>query len=618
MNKQMVQLQQKKKKALKALQGKDFVKAKKLLQQVCKKAPRDGQAWFLLSAANGESGDFEGVIQCCNRVLALDSRNVQALSNLGNAYASLGRHKEAILAYEKALAIAPKNPAVLHNLGNALLLEGEVEKAIRKFEETIKYQSNYAEAHYCLAGALEAEQEFDKAITHYRMAVQLNPQLLEAHVTLGQLLGRRGSLDAAEACYKYALTIHPDAEQLYYGLALAFQYQGRFDDALAAYGKVLEKQPDDPTAIAGEAEVYERKGESDEAYQRVRMLIESEKINGMAADVYLRLCRKYDECKEAINLARGLLDAGQLKTGEASQLHNALGKLYDKLGRYDEAFVYFEQANRLANVTYDAAKQAEKVDVLISAFSQGVMAKLPRASNRSEKPILIVGMPRSGTTLTEQILSSHPQVFGAGELNDLNDLINPLPETLYPRFIKNVGQQTLDELAGKYLACLDGFSREHKHVTDKMPGNFMHLGLIALMLPRCHVIHCIRDPLDTCLSIYFQRFNLTHTYATDLSDLGHYYREYERLMAHWKSVLDIPILDVHYADVIHDQEKTSREMIEFCGLEWDDRCLQFYKTDRDVATASYDQVRKPVYTSSLNRWKNYEKYLDPLREALGV
>ena len=238
------------------------------------------------------------------------------------------------------------------------------------------------------------------------------------------------------------------------------------------------------------------------------------------------------------------------------------------------------------------------------------------------RPVFIVGMPRSGTSLTEQILASHPEVFGAGELNDINESIAKLPAMIrnnntYPGCIKDLNQEIADKLAQEYLTRLDSFSTEKKRITDKMPHNFVNLGLISLLFPEARIIHCLRDPRDTCLSLYFQDFGWIHPYATRLENLGNYYVQYKRLMKHWTSVLDTPILTIQYEDIISDQEHISRELVNFCGLDWHDDCLQFYASTRTVATASYDQVRQPIYKKSIGRWKNYEKHLDPLTMALG-
>ena len=246
---------------------------------------------------------------------------------------------------------------------------------------------------------------------------------------------------------------------------------------------------------------------------------------------------------------------------------------------------------------------------------------MPRSANRSKLPVFIVGMPRSGTSLVEQILASHPQVCGAGELEDAHGMTVTLATMLggkiaYPACLTSAKRRHLDELAQRYLAKLSKFSRTAMRVTDKMPHNFMALGLIELLFPGAHIIHCKRDPVDTCLSIYGLEFNTNHPYADNLEHLGAYYLEYLRLMEHWKTVLSVPILEVQYEELVADQEGVSRQMVEFCGLPWDVRCLNFHQAERVVTTHSYDQVRRPIYKQSVARWKNYESHLAPLIAAL--
>jgi hypothetical protein len=232
-----------------------------------------------------------------------------------------------------------------------------------------------------------------------------------------------------------------------------------------------------------------------------------------------------------------------------------------------------------------------------------------------------VGMPRSGTTLVEQILASHPQVYGAGELNVIGDAVQSIDRLSgnkihYPSNLDGLESELLDDIANCYLEKLKALDAEAMRVTDKHPINFLHLGLIALAFPDAHVIHCTRDPRDTCLSIYFQAFSPANSYASNLEHTGFYYRLYEKLMRHFKEVLSISVLDVTYEDLVINQEQVSRKLIDFVGLDWHERCLAFHQTSRYVATPSYDQVREKMYTSSIGRWRRYEKYLAPLLKAL--
>ncbi|HHH44500.1 MAG TPA: sulfotransferase, partial [Gammaproteobacteria bacterium] len=265
--------------------------------------------------------------------------------------------------------------------------------------------------------------------------------------------------------------------------------------------------------------------------------------------------------------------------------------------------------------------QAERITRRIAHCDPGVWNDIPSAKNSSECPVFVVGMPRSGTTLVEQILASHPLVHGAGELRAVEDMARTLfpgnrYQSSYPDGFGSISEHTLERYATLHLRQLENLSGAASRVVDKCPHNFMHLGLVSSLFPGAKIIHIARDPLDTCISIYFQLFTPQHAYACDLERLGRYYSIYRHLIAYWNSVLSIPILNIQYEHLVAEPEKISRSLVEFCGLEWNDRCLEFHATKRDVNTPSYGQVRQPVYTRSVSRWKHYREYLRPLMDSL--
>jgi tetratricopeptide (TPR) repeat protein len=542
----------------------------------------------------------------------------------------------------------PTDSQALYDLGAVSSRAGDLSGAAAHFARAISLRSDYFEAHRDLATTCIALGRFPRAFSHCRQALRLNPKAQDAWLVLGRIFsdGRNevaweqaarleaGLVDAwlasaTRICASQATGTcgEPDEPlatsgtavfEMCTGLALVLLYRGRLDEALWACEQALRLRPGDPVVLAGQAGILERQGKVEEAYQRVRVVLDQGTVNLGAAEVYTRICRQAGDCDEAIAVCRWLLGRTGLSKGKRQLLHFALGKLYDKLGAYDDAFREYERANGLSDFAFNPGRRAERVDALIAGFAPESLERMPRPSLRSERPVFIVGMPRSGTSLVEQILASHPRVFGAGELNDINELVRSLPASVYPGRMAAIGQGTVDELAGRYLDRLASLADDAWRVTDKMPANFQNLGFIAVLLPGARVIHCMREPLDTCLSIYFQNFGTAHPYASDLGNIGAFYRQYERLMAHWREVLDIPIFEVSYRELVLDQERVSRELIDFCGLEWDARCLRFHQTARAVATASYDQVRRPIYQSSLQRWMNYERYIGPLKEALGL
>ncbi|HYA20273.1 MAG TPA: sulfotransferase, partial [Burkholderiales bacterium] len=328
-----------------------------------------------------------------------------------------------------------------------------------------------------------------------------------------------------------------------------------------------------------------------------------------------------DRREETTVLAEEMLRQNTSSDDERRQLHFAAGKLYDELERYPEAFEHFRQANASYRGRFVREEHGKMVNDAIALFQPERMRNMPRAKITSDRPVFIVGMPRSGTSLVEQILASHPHIFGAGELNDINQYANGMQARLgaavpYPACLGWVTQTVLNGLAQQYLDRLLAMDKTAVRVTDKMPHNFLHLGMIAMLFPGARVIHTMRDPMDTCLSIYFQQFNELHPYAHNLSDLGYYYRSYEKLMTHWRSVLDLPLLEVRYEELVAEPRVWIPRLVEFCGVEWNDRCLQFHETKRAVNTPSTEQVREPMYSRSVGRWRHYEAQLDPLKIAL--
>jgi tetratricopeptide (TPR) repeat protein len=305
-------------------------------------------------------------------------------------------------------------------------------------------------------------------------------------------------------------------------------------------------------------------------------------------------------------------------------LHFALGKIYTDLKQYDASFQHYLDANRLTRKTFEYSpdQTTEFVDRTIKAYPPTLFDRLESLAAASDLPVFILGMPRSGTTLTEQIISSHPDVAGAGELGDIGRMAEALSKFLgsdlhYPECIAQLNPSTVSAYVDRYIQELRSISSNALRITDKMPGNFKYAGLIALLFKNIRIVHTARNPIDTCISIFFQNFKGFHPYAYDLYELGLYYREYHRLMEHWKTVLPVKIHESRYEDLIADPEYYSRQLIDYVGLPWDDQCLRFHETKRVVQTASHWQVRQPIYKSSSQRWKRYDKFLGPLKEGLG-
>jgi tetratricopeptide (TPR) repeat protein len=438
---------------------------------------------------------------------------------------------------------------------------------------------------------------------------------------LANLLLMQGNVMEGEKLLRTAIDEQPDFAPACHMLGQLLGGQGDIDGALEQLERARALQPgvdDIPASMAG---LYIKAGQRDRALALIEPLLQRKPVSAGVVLAFAALAPALQRTQEAIGLLQSQLENTALPVPLRVQLHFALGKLYDSTEHYSAAFEQFRLGND-ANTNEQAAQNSlAQLQVLREAFPGDAPAALRHASNTSGLPVFVVGMPRSGTTLVEQILSSHPQVCGAGELTFIGDLLNAFPayfgrERVYPFAVAGLSVDELDRLADAYLGKLRACSADVLRITDKMPHNFLHLGLITQLFPSARVIYCARDPLDTCLSIYTHNFSANHPYASSLASLGSYYKAAAGLMEHWKSTLNIPIFTVVYEELVADQERVSRAMIDFCGLQWDPACLRFYETRRVVSTPSHEQVRKPLYTGSIGRWKHYREFLAPLIRAL--
>ncbi len=464
--------------------------------------------------------------------------------------------------------------------------------------------------------------ELSRASAICEQILQLNGRHNLALNLLGQIAFARGDYGEAETQLLKAVTIQPRDARSHLVLGEVKSYQGQYREALGRYDKVLRLEPNHPRAIAGKADAYEKSGQRDKARAVLAPFVEDGQDTPEMAIVQARLelsARNFDDLVDLVNRH---IHRGEIAPFTLWHLYSLLGKALERSGRFDEAFDAYEQGNRTVPSPFNAESWRQRADDLIAAFSAERLPTLPRAANDSQLPVFIVGMPRSGSTLIESILDAHPRVHTAGEFTALPEIVNGIALQIgsmlpWPACVEDFAQEDVDELARAYLDRLTAVDTAADRIADKFLPNYRQLGLIELLFPAARVIHCRRHPLDTCLSCFCETlFPAAHPYTTDLKRLGLVYVTYERIMAHWREVLTIPILDVQYEQLVADQERLSRDIIEFCGLEWDDRCLRFYDTGRVFRTASYDQVNRPIYRSSVGRYRNFERHLEPLKTVL--
>ncbi len=610
------------KKAMQALNGGDPRQAIKLFDKVRKSWGNNPDIWYLLGLAYGKLNDVQKVKRVSKQALEMAPTHFGALCNLANAQMESGESEAALENYDKALKAKPDAPEVFDNYGRTLAMLGRREEAIEYYNKALKYNPNHGPAHAALARAYSEAGKPVDALKKFQQALKLSPELFEAHVGIGAVYSGMGGKKEAEFHFNEALRVNDKDPQIFFGLAHVKRAAGDYDDALDILIKAEQyTEKNCPKLLALRADILEHKGDAEQAYKIVSDLLDVD-MPPKAVAVYSRVCRKFNTCERALEQIALAVEQPTTVTSEKQMLMFSAGDLLDKLGRYDEAMDYYQQANKMITVQCNREKYRQQHNDLINFFSKSALADMPCAQIGSSRPIFILGMPRSGTSLTEQILATHKDVYGAGELEHIKQLSSLIRNTDpqatgdYPTRMANIDQVKLTELANIYLDKLNNLNSDASYVTDKMPHNFLHIGLISLLFPEARIIHCRRNPLDNGLSIYFQNFIWTHDYALDLADIGFFYSEYERIMKHWEDVIDIPIMTVQYEDMIEDQENMSRQILDFCGLAWDDSVMNFYDSKRDVATASYDQVRRPIYKTSKERWKNYEKHIEPLMDEL--
>lgn len=559
--------------------------------------------------------------------------NAEAYYLLGCSYARLGQHEKADNTLQKCIEIAPNVAQSHFALAGVRIAQGLYSEAVQPLQTTLKINNSIAEAHVALADIEIMQRNFTSARSHLSSAIQLKPDLSEAHLGLARLEQETENHEAAIKHIKAALRYKPNYAQALCAMANSIvglarmANKTRLEDSIPYYKKSLRLDPGYIDAQAGLATLYEFTGEYDKAYTLIKPVIEKKTYHAIIGLAYVRLCKHFDQCTEAIDYINKVLEKPDIPATSKKTLHFAAAKVLDSMDRFDAAFSHYKAANEaLGPQAYDTVGHAYNMEKTIKVFGPGLFMKIPAASHVDRRPVFIVGMPRSGTSLTEQILAAHSQVYGAGELVTLGDQITALPRAMnstqrFPAIIETLTQQQIDRLSSEYLAKLDSIVAEAgaenaKRITDKMPHNFYFLGVIQLLFPGARIIHCQRDPIDTCLSIYFQDFNEKHDYARDLFKIGTHYNQYLSLMTHWQHILNLPIFTVRYEELIENQEKITNDLLEFCGLDWEDSCLDFYKLKRTINTPSYDQVRQPLYKKSVGRWRNYEKYLEPLMEGL--
>ncbi len=515
--------------------------------------------------------------------ITVDADNAQVHGQLADAYTKLQRWEEAIEAYQRVLAITATDVITIIKLGNVFL----------------------------------AAQLWTNSIPRYEQALLLQPNNTLVHKNLGSSLHKVGQLQKALKCFEKALSLRPEYIDARIELALVLRQLGRTEDALAQLEQAIDVEPDHIEAHISLADTLRDLGQAELAVERLEQFL---RVRPLSGSLYYHI--SMIKPKQAlIPAVEKLVSRPDLTKGNAIYCHFALGNFY-KDKSVDRAFSHFLKANTLhrETFTYDAKENSQTVERLIEVYSRRFFQRKRNLGSASQLPVFILGLPRSGTTLVEQILASHPEVHGAGELGAIPAVhvsialqlknANPPPDCM-----TLIDREMAEEYSARYLQELSLYGPNAVRITDKLPGNFLRIGLIKTLLPEARIIHCQRNALDTCVSLFFHYF-VGLKCSFELTELGQYYLDYQRLMSHWESLFPGQIFTVQYEKLVTDQETISKQLIDYLGLEWDEKCLDFHNNERVVMTSSNIQVRQPMYKNSINRWKPYEKHLQPLIEVL--
>ena len=522
-----------------------------------------------------------------------------------------GAFDEAETLLSAAAQESPNDPWVENEFGLARLARHDWPVAAARFDRAVALDPAFAFAWYNLGFAQERQRQAHTAIESYRRAVALAPDLTEAHSRLGNLLHAQGRREEALASFRCAAEASPETTLGRLNQVKLLIEAEDLGGAEAVLRRLLADDPNSSEAWRLLGNCLRESGRFAEAVPCLEQAIARDKAQ-VAAYHDLAQAKRISQSDQPLLAQMQTRLAGTDLTGfERVLLNFALGKSFDDLGKWSEAIKHFDAGNRMerAALAFDRAAFSGMIDHLIATFTTDRLAAAASLGNPSDLPLLVLGMPRSGTTLVEQILSSHPQVGAAGELRFWNEHADAA--------LKSSDANGLRALAGDYLARLRQVSASASRITDKMPFNFLWAGPIHLALPNARIVHCRRNPVDTCLSIYFTRFATRQDFAYDRGDLLFYYQQYQRLMAHWRATLPASrFLDIDYETLVDAPEPAIRQLIDFAGLAWDDACLRPERNPRAVKTASMWQARQPVYRSSVARWRHYEPWLGELRQLL--
>lgn len=594
----------------------DLERAERIYQAALAEDPDRPDALYLLGLAAYQRGDTARAFTLMERAVAVRPDEADYQAGLGEVHRVLGRLDRAEACCREAARLLPDSPDHLCNLGAILVDRGKIDEAIGWFHQALARRPDLVAAHNNLANALVLKGDASAALDHFRTAARLDPGSAEAHANLGAILMDRGELNEALAHCREAVRLRPDLPAARIHLGNVLTQLDRLDEAEACFRALIRLQPNLAAAHANLAGVLEQRGDFEQATASLREALRHDPRHaGALALLATRLRGKLPDADLAV--IEKLLGDPTLAPNRRRPLLFGLGQVLDARGAFDRAAEVAAEANALQRADLERRGLGYRpeafrafVDQVRSTFTPAFFARVRGWGLETDRPVFVVGLPRSGTTLVEQILASHPQVFGAGELRLVKQDLKAIGGTvdgLGPDALKALARRHLDE-----LSALDGTA---DRIVDKMPDNYLYLGLIAAMFPNAKLIHCRRDARDVAVSCWLTDFGQVR-WACDLDHIASRIAEHRLVLDHWRHVLPCPVLEVDYEAIVADLESSARSLVAWCGLEWKPACLDFHKTRRAVRTVSVAQVRTAIYASSVGRWRNYEASLSSLFEKL--
>ncbi len=601
----------------------EFADAKRLLEEAVRLHPDFAFAQDVAGDLLFAQGYGSAAIKAYEQALRLDPTNsgvltkIERVQELIKEAETSGPQNGAPARQDRRMAFAEEiYKAEQHSK------DGDSKPAEDIYRRILTRDPNHVEAARLLAKIAVENKRYSDAEVYLRHAAAIAPDYVRLWVDLANVLRESSQLDEASEIASKVLDLAPDMADSHMLYAGVLGLMGRHADAIASYEDALKLTPDRPGALCSMAHLLKTVGQQDKAIAAYRQCID---VKADHAEAYWSLAnlKTFQFSESEIRTMSALLDDEALEDDSRVKFHNALGLAMELREDYETAFSHYQQCNSLRrkSETYDPVELETSHDRSIEVFNKEFLQKNASFGNPDESPIFVVGLPRSGSTLIEQILASHSMVDGTHELPDLMSIVKDIrrpnkPKAKFPYTIQNLSADAWYQVGKDYIESTKKYRAGAVHFVDKNPNNFMFIGLLRLALPNAKIIDARRHPLDSCFGSYKQLFAAGQPFTYDLVELGEYYLQYSRLMEHWHSVAPGYVLEVHYEHVVADLETQVRRILDFCGLAFEEGCLRFHETDRAVKTASSEQVRQPIYSRSVNLWRNYENNLDDLIDVL--